>query len=64
MSGFLTPFAVAARWAVPLAGVRPGRAVALPVAAAGLLVVLVLLARAWRGNGRAPPLGPRPLPEG
>ncbi|MFE5143096.1 hypothetical protein ACFRDV_36535 [Streptomyces fagopyri] len=64
VSGFLTPLAVAALWAVPLAGVRPGRAVALPVAAAGLLVVLVLLARAWRDSGRTPPLGPRPLPEG
>ncbi|MEU1534617.1 hypothetical protein [Streptomyces fagopyri] len=64
VSGFLTPLAVAALWAVPVAGARPGRAVAVPVAAAGLLVVLVLLARAWRDSGRTPPLGPRPLPEG
>ncbi|QIY60653.1 hypothetical protein HEP85_01765 [Streptomyces sp. RPA4-2] len=61
---FLMPLAVAAVWAVPLAGARPGRVVAIPVAAAGLLVVLVLLARAWRVSGRTPPLEPRALPEG
>ncbi|WP_405834210.1 hypothetical protein [Streptomyces sp. NBC_01176] len=61
---FLLPLGVAALWAVPLAGARPGRAVAVPVAAVGLLVVLVLLARAWQVSGRTTPLEPRPLAEG
>jgi hypothetical protein len=61
---FLIPLAVAALWAVPLAGVRPGRAVAVPVAAVGVLVVLVLLARAWRVSGPTSPVQPRPLGPG
>ncbi|MFD8424518.1 hypothetical protein [Streptomyces sp. NPDC059668] len=61
---FLVPIGVAALWAVPLAGARPGRAVAIPVAVVGLLAVLVLVVRAWRLSGRTPPLRARPLPEG
>ncbi|MFE4449246.1 hypothetical protein [Streptomyces sp. NPDC056796] len=63
-SAFLVALAVAAVWAVPLAGVRPDPPVAVPVAAAGVLTVLVLLARAWRVSGRTAPVTPRPLPEG
>lgn len=61
---FLLPLVVAALWAVPLAGVRPGRTVATWVAAGGVLLVLGLLAHAWRVSGRRPPLEPRPLPPG
>ncbi|MFE2376672.1 hypothetical protein [Streptomyces sp. NPDC059398] len=61
---FPVPLAAAALWAVPLGGLRPGRAVAVPVAAVGVLTVIALLVWAWRATGRIRPVEPRPLPEG
>jgi hypothetical protein len=64
VSLFLNPLLVTALWTLPLAGSRPGRAVAGPVTAAGVLLVLALLAHAWPMSGRTLPVEPRPLPEG
>ncbi|MFE0177539.1 PH domain-containing protein [Streptomyces sp. NPDC059002] len=59
---FLLPIGLTALWAVPLAGLRPDAAVAVPVGAVCGLGTLALVIMAWRRTGPRGAPAPRALP--